>query len=215
MCSTRSSTEPVWVQVYNTFADKKNQVALPETHQAKTFSVDWAVQSLSGAAGAIIPYVLAGKAMGSGMRALGGELGLQGGAARFMASESAAQIMGAGAYDFIKAPNQGETRLGNAVGTMAGFSVFEAETIVGESRAYCGDDPNFASGADGRWQIWRRRGGRFDELRCSQPDDQFGHRTRKPVKHGRSPVCHGKWRFHQRRSSRRAKGFSQLLPILP
>ncbi|CAN5696909.1 hypothetical protein BH10CYA1_BH10CYA1_04910 [soil metagenome] len=113
------------VQVYNTFADKKNQVALPETHQAKTFSVDWAVQSLSGAAGAIIPYVMAGKAMGSGMRALGGELGLQGGAARFMASESAAQIMGAGAYDFIKAPNQGETRVGNAVGTMAGFAVFE------------------------------------------------------------------------------------------
>ncbi|MBI2809586.1 MAG: hypothetical protein HYX67_01965 [Candidatus Melainabacteria bacterium] len=113
------------VQVYNTFADKKDQIALPETHQAKTFSADWAVQSLSGAAGAIIPYVLAGKVMGSGMRALGGELGLQGGAARFMASESAAQIMGAGAYDFIKAPNQGETRFGNAVGTMAGFSVFE------------------------------------------------------------------------------------------
>ncbi|HEY9734006.1 MAG TPA: isoamylase [Drouetiella sp.] len=113
------------VQVYNTFADKKDQISLPETHQAKTFSVDWAVQSLSGAAGAIVPYVIAGKVMGAGMRSLGGELGLQGGAARFMASESAAQIMGAGAYDFIKAPNQGETRIGNAVGTMAGFAVFE------------------------------------------------------------------------------------------
>jgi isoamylase len=113
------------VQVYNTFADKKDQITLPETHQAKTFSVDWAVQSLSGAAGAIIPYVIAGKVMGSGMRALGGELGLQGGAARLMASESAAQILGAGAYDFVKAPNQGETRIGNAVGTMAGFAVFE------------------------------------------------------------------------------------------
>ncbi|MBS2001950.1 MAG: glycogen-debranching protein [Cyanobacteria bacterium SZAS LIN-5] len=113
------------VQVYNTFADKKDQIALPETHQAKMFSVDWAVQSLSGAAGAIIPYVVAGKVMGSGMRALGGELGLQGGAARFMANESAAQILGAGAYDFVKAPNQGETRIGNAVGTMAGFAVFE------------------------------------------------------------------------------------------
>jgi isoamylase len=113
------------VQVYNTFAADKNKIALPETHEAKTFTADWAVQGLAGAAGAIIPYVVAGKVMGSGMRALGGELGLQGGAARFMASESAAQIMGAGAYDFIKAPNQGETRTGNALATMAGFAVFE------------------------------------------------------------------------------------------
>jgi glycogen operon protein len=113
------------VQVYNTFASDKDKIALPQTHEAKTFTADWAVQSLAGVAGAIIPYVVAGKVMGSGMKALGGELGLQGGAGRFMASGSAAQIFGAGAYDFIKAPNAGETRAGNALGTMAGFAVFE------------------------------------------------------------------------------------------
>lgn len=113
------------VQVYNTFASDKDKIKLPPSHEAKLFTVDWAVQSLSGAAGAIVPYVLAGKFMGAGMRAVGGELKLQGGAARFMASDSAAQVLGAGAYDFIKAPNPGETRIGNSVGTMAGFAIFE------------------------------------------------------------------------------------------
>ncbi|HEY9677137.1 MAG TPA: glycogen debranching protein GlgX [Drouetiella sp.] len=113
------------VQVYNTFASEQGKIQAPEYHQAKTFTADWAVQSLSSAAGAVIPYVVVGKVMGAGMRRVGTELGLQGGAARLLANESAAQILGAGAYDYIKAPNQGETRLGNAIGTMASFGVFE------------------------------------------------------------------------------------------
>ncbi len=112
-------------QAYNTFAPEKHQIHLPEYHQAKMFSGDWAVQSLSGAAGAIIPYVLAGKAVGAGMRAAGVQMGVRGGVARVLASESVAQIAGAGVYDFIKKPNQGETRFGNSIGTMAGFTVFE------------------------------------------------------------------------------------------
>lgn len=112
-------------QVYNTFAPEKGQIHLREYQQAKLFTGDWAVQSLSGAAGAIIPYVLAGKAVGAGMRAAGVKLGVQGSVGRVLASESVAQIAGAGAYDFIKKPNQGETRVGNSVGTMAGFTIFE------------------------------------------------------------------------------------------
>ena len=51
-------------------------------------------------------------------------------AGRFFASETAAQIVGAGLYDFSKQPYQGETRLGNAAGAMAGFAVFGAGNQV-------------------------------------------------------------------------------------
>lgn len=111
------------LQVYNTFSS--NPVAIQPEAQEKPFSLNWAVQSLSSAAGAIIPYVIAGKVAGAGLRSIGEEVGAQGAAAKyFFASENAAQILGAGAYEFLKKPLDGETRVGNAAGTMLGFGVF-------------------------------------------------------------------------------------------
>lgn len=114
------------LQVYNTFAGENNKADIPRVNHAKIGTVDWMTQNLSSAAGAIIPYVVAGKAMGAGMRGVGTKLGAEGAVGRALASEQAAMVLGAGAYDFTKAPNLGETRLGNALGTMTAFTVFEA-----------------------------------------------------------------------------------------
>jgi hypothetical protein len=110
------------IQVYDTLANKP--VDTYKVPTAPTFSANWCVQSVSGAAGAILPYVIAGKATGLGMRALGEGLSLQGGAARLMASESVAQVAGAGLYEFAQKPLAGQTRLGNSAGVMAGFALF-------------------------------------------------------------------------------------------
>jgi hypothetical protein len=116
------------IQVYDTIADKP--VDTYKVPTATTFSANWCVQSVSGAAGAIIPYVIAGKVTGLGMRAMGEGLSLTGGAARVMASESVAQIAGAGMYEFAQKPLTGQTRTGNAAGTMAGFALFSGGELA-------------------------------------------------------------------------------------
>ncbi len=118
------------LQVYNTFAADGRKADLPQVNHAEVGSIDWMTQNFSSAAGAIVPYVLAGKAMGAGMREAGARLGAEGALGRVLASERAALVLGAGAYDFTKAPNVGETRVGNAIGSMTAFTVFE----VGNAR---------------------------------------------------------------------------------
>jgi isoamylase len=120
-------------QIYNNFATKKIEPAY--VAPARTLSTDWAVQSLASAGGAILTYSLVGKAAGLGLNKLGSELGVQGAAARFLSSETTAQILGAAAFDFAKAPNPGETRLGNAAGSIAAFSLFSAgNSLLARSR---------------------------------------------------------------------------------
>ena len=111
-------------QIYNNFAEKKLEPAY--VAPAELLSRDWAVQSLSTAAGAILTYTLVGEAAGAGLKTVGAKLGVQGKAAAFLASGSTAQIAGAGFYDYLKAPDPGETRLGNALGSAFAFGVFAA-----------------------------------------------------------------------------------------
>jgi hypothetical protein len=100
-----------------------------------TNKLEWAVQNLSSAGGALLMYVpigratsgilgMAGRGLESGLIAGGAAEGL-GASAKLFASASAGQILGAGLYDALKKPGEGETRMGNAVGSMAGFSAFE------------------------------------------------------------------------------------------
>jgi pullulanase/glycogen debranching enzyme len=112
------------IQVANTFGAN---IEVPQAPAAKIGSVEWGVQTLASAGGAIGPYVLAGKAMGKALGYVGNDLlEARGAAARYVfANETASQILGAGAYEALKKPNEGETRLGNAIGTMAAFGVFE------------------------------------------------------------------------------------------
>lgn len=111
-------------QIYNNFTEKKVEPAY--VAPAKTLSTDWAVQSLASAGGAILTYTIAGKAAGFGLERLGSSMGLQGASARFLSNETTAQIVGAAAFDFAKAPNPGETRLGNTAGSIAAFGMFAA-----------------------------------------------------------------------------------------
>lgn len=111
-------------QIYATVADKP--LDLYKVPEAKTFSTNWCVQALSSAAGAIIPYVIAGKLTGMGMQAVGERIGVEGVAAKVLASESVAQIAGAGLYTFAQKPAEGHSRLAAASGTMAGFAFFSA-----------------------------------------------------------------------------------------
>lgn len=119
-----------FIQVYDTLANKP--LDLYKVPQAKTFSTDWCVQAVSSAAGAVVPFVVAGKATGLGMNSLSERIGAQGLTAKFLASESAAQVLGAGLYSFAQKPAEGQSRLSAAASTMAGFAFFSAGNALME-----------------------------------------------------------------------------------
>lgn len=120
------------LQVASNFTENPVQWQAP----ASTNKLEWGVQTLSGAAGALLVYVPFGKATGGALSALGRSAdraliaagaadGLPTAAAKLFASESAGQILGAGVYESLKKPGDGETRLGGAIGVMASFSAYE------------------------------------------------------------------------------------------
>ncbi len=110
------------IQIYNNFVDEKVEPAY--VSHAKTLSGKWALHTLASAGGAVLTYALAGKATGMGLGAVSTGLGLEGTAAKVLSSHITANIVGAGLYDLAKSPNPGETRIGNAVGSMAAFGAF-------------------------------------------------------------------------------------------
>jgi len=97
---------------------------------AEFLSPGWAAQTVSGGVGSLVPYLIAGKAAGSVMRATGSSLALEGGAAKLMQSQQLASVVGAFAYDGAREVRQGESRLGNSVAGAAGFGVFEAGNMI-------------------------------------------------------------------------------------
>ncbi|MBY0550773.1 MAG: hypothetical protein K2W95_26070 [Candidatus Obscuribacterales bacterium] len=119
-------------QLVNNFrAEKQENWHVPH---AEAFSRDWAAQTLASAGGAVLTYAVAGKATGMGLASLGAKIGLEGGAARFMNSHITGQVVGAGLLDFAKSPNAGETRIGNAAGSVLAFGVFSAgNSLIGRT----------------------------------------------------------------------------------
>ena len=97
------------VRIYNTFAPADRQAE--EAKVAEVHNVaQWGVQTLCETAGAIVPYVIAGKLLHGSGRLMGESIGAKGLTARLLTHEAGAQIVGAGMYDFIKKPNQGERK---------------------------------------------------------------------------------------------------------
>ncbi|MBX9724682.1 MAG: hypothetical protein K2X81_24975, partial [Candidatus Obscuribacterales bacterium] len=122
-------------QIYNNFVSEKNKVAPAYVPEAKTLSSEWAVHTLASGAGAVLTYAVAGKAANMGLGAISNAAGFEGAAAKALSSMTTGQIVGAGLYDFAKAPNAGETRLGNAAGSVAAFGVFAAgNEMIGASK---------------------------------------------------------------------------------
>jgi hypothetical protein len=116
----------------------KDNALLPEMTtfdipKADFLSVDWFAQGLSGGLGMIAPYVIAGRATGGAMRWGGEALGVEGRTAELFKDERIAQIAGAGIYDGMRRPDQGQTRLGNALSGVAGFTVFEYGNAFGKT----------------------------------------------------------------------------------
>ncbi len=114
--------------VYNTAAAL---VDLPVVHlkqaEAKPYSPEWFTQSLASGVGAAVPFMLAGAATGSLMRAA--DRGLTGTALGatlnpYLTSQKVATIAGASIYGFLQTPDADHTRLGNAIGMGVGIAVF-------------------------------------------------------------------------------------------
>lgn len=97
---------------------------------ATTFSGAWLAQGISGGLGSLVPYVLAGKGVSGAARSVGAARNVTGIAATLAKSESAAQIVGAGIYDYSRLTRAGETNLGNSLAGASSFAVFEAGNML-------------------------------------------------------------------------------------
>lgn len=120
--------------IYNVVADATH---LPEVHlavdDAKPYSVNWFVQSLSGGVGAAAPFLLAGAGAGKVFRAA--DTALAGTAmgealSPMLTSARAANVAGAAAFGAMQKPEEGHTRLGNAIGMGLGFMVFDRGNML-------------------------------------------------------------------------------------
>lgn len=100
------------------------KLELANYKQASTLSTDWVVQNAVSGLIAAIPYVVAGKAAGIGLRGGGTMLNLEGKSAKFLASDVTAQITGAAMYDGMRDVNDGETRRGNVLAGATMFGVY-------------------------------------------------------------------------------------------
>lgn len=109
-----------------------------EVAPAEFLSAGWLVQTVSGGIGSLVPYVIAGKAAGSALRATGSSLAVEGFAAKAMQSSSTASVLGAFAYDTVREVRPGESRLGNGLAGAAGFSVFEAGNMLASHSGLAG-----------------------------------------------------------------------------
>jgi isoamylase len=88
--------------------------------------VNNAVQTVSEVVGGLTPYIILGKASHTVMGSFAEARQMTGVANTLMRSEAVANVGTAGLYEALKKPTDGQTRLGNSVGTMLSFSAFEA-----------------------------------------------------------------------------------------
>lgn len=109
-----------------------------EVGKAEFMTGTWLAQSVSSGLGSLVPYVVAGKIAGSTMRTTGLMTDLHGSAAAIAKNERIAQIVGAAAYDGMRMPAEGETRLGNALAGGAAFGVFEAGSLLSKNMGMIG-----------------------------------------------------------------------------
>lgn len=130
------------IEPYNTVAslakaETKKQV-LPEAKlfevpRAEFLSTAWCSQTVSSGVGMILPYALAGKAVGGTMRTFGASIGAEGVTARLLKNEGLANVCGAALYDGLRPLREGESRLGNVAGGVAAFTVFGVGNHLGRN----------------------------------------------------------------------------------
>ncbi len=88
-------------------------------------SKEWFAQNLSSGLAMAIPYGIAAVSTRGGLRFLGTRFGASTVAMQFLTHNTTSMILGATMYDGLRKPKDDETRIGNAVGGLVGFSIFE------------------------------------------------------------------------------------------
>jgi putative nucleotidyltransferase with HDIG domain len=119
--ANRAVVEPQNMVAGLTGLNKWDHLEVPE---AGFMSAQWLTQNIAGGLGMVVPYTIAGKAMGGGLRTAGARFGAAGLTASLMKSEQVASVAGAMVYDGLRDPHNGETRIGNMLGGGAGFFIF-------------------------------------------------------------------------------------------
>lgn len=94
-----------------------------ETPPQRLFSGGWWLQGASTGIGTLIPLGATILATRGGLCRLAGSS--ETAMANVMRKQATATILGAGVYDGLRKPKEGETRLGNAIGGASAFGVFE------------------------------------------------------------------------------------------
>jgi isoamylase len=87
--------------------------------------LETATQTVSSVAGTIVPYIALGKIAHGGLKGVAERFEIEGAAGTILRNEAGANITAAGAYEFLKKPTDGQTRIGNSVGTMLSFAAYE------------------------------------------------------------------------------------------
>lgn len=123
---------------YNAFANAVNLASeqvhgkgvLPKaemrarTSETKMLTAEWIAENASSGLGAVLPYVVAGKAAGCALFRTGAFLGLEGRYAAIVGSPITASITGAVMLDAFRDVHQGETRIGNVLSSATAFGIF-------------------------------------------------------------------------------------------
>jgi hypothetical protein len=92
------------------------------------------VRTVSSTVGMIVPYVVAARIAAKPLSVLGRSFTAEGHVARAASNPYAAQILGAGGYDAMRMPVNGETRFGNSASGTVAFGIFEAgNALAGRS----------------------------------------------------------------------------------
>lgn len=124
----KNAVDPLLNGVIAPYDGLAHLVNLPEIGRlevapAKELSPAWFVQSISGGVGALAPILLASAAIGGTMRSAGETFGARATTANVLKNPRLSLVLAAGAYEGIRTPNQGESRLANAVTGAAGVAV--------------------------------------------------------------------------------------------
>ena len=116
--AVRTLVNPVAGLVGEHLSPMENQPVVAE------HGLEGGLQTVSAAAGGLIPYLVAGRAMNGLLAKTSEKLALSGNLGQLATSERFANIAGAAAFDGLRDPSSGETRLGNALSGASTFYVF-------------------------------------------------------------------------------------------
>jgi len=84
----------------------------------------------SSVIGTIVPYVVLGKIAHGELKGVAEQFELKSATSTVLRNEAVANVAAAGAYEFLKKPTDGQTRIGNSLGTMASFTAYEGGSVA-------------------------------------------------------------------------------------